>query len=179
VLDISDNPFPDLFPELKLPRGSLTLDDERTLLKYSRGTVVDLGTFMGRSAAILSLKAEKVFTIDRFIHRAEFADYNYNKVCANLAPFLISVLRGQKNRVALRFADEGADVLFIDANHSYDFVKRDFLSWLPKVKKGGCILFHDYVDLWPDVQKFVNELKEGKELEHIEDSGWISVFKKN
>lgn len=35
------------------------------------------------------------------------------------------------------------DLLFIDANHSYDSVKSDFLGFLPLVNEGGLIVLHD------------------------------------
>lgn len=35
-------------------------------------------------------------------------------------------------------------LIFIDANHSYDYVKADILAWYPKLKKGGWLVCHDY-----------------------------------
>jgi hypothetical protein len=35
------------------------------------------------------------------------------------------------------------DFLFIDANHSYDAIKADWDSWMPKVVDGGIIALHD------------------------------------
>ncbi len=35
------------------------------------------------------------------------------------------------------------DLLFIDANHSYESVKNDFLGFFPMVKDGGLIVLHD------------------------------------
>lgn len=37
------------------------------------------------------------------------------------------------------------DLLFIDGDHSYDGVKRDFLNYSPLVRKGAWIVFHDIV----------------------------------
>lgn len=34
-------------------------------------------------------------------------------------------------------------LLFIDGDHSYEGVKKDTESWLPHMKKGGTILYHD------------------------------------
>ena len=42
------------------------------------------------------------------------------------------------------FEDESLDFVFLDADHGYDVVKRDILSWFPKVKIGGVIAGHDY-----------------------------------
>ena len=37
------------------------------------------------------------------------------------------------------------DFLFIDGDHSEEGVKRDIIGWLPVVKKGGIVAFHDYI----------------------------------
>jgi|CXWL01.1.fsa_nt_gi predicted O-methyltransferase YrrM len=38
------------------------------------------------------------------------------------------------------------DVLYIDGDHSPEGVMRDLISWLPRVKNGGKIIFDDYND---------------------------------
>lgn len=42
------------------------------------------------------------------------------------------------------FSDGSLDFVYIDANHSYQFVKRDIDAWCPKVRKGGIIGGHDF-----------------------------------
>jgi predicted O-methyltransferase YrrM len=37
------------------------------------------------------------------------------------------------------------DFLFIDADHSYEGVKKDFEMYSPLVRKGGIIAFHDII----------------------------------
>jgi len=57
------------------------------------------------------------------------------------------------------FKDSFFDLVFIDADHSYDSVKKDILAWLPKVKRGGVLCGHDYGN--PEhggVEKAVKEL---------------------
>jgi hypothetical protein len=49
------------------------------------------------------------------------------------------------------FPDESLDFVYIDANHEYSYVVEDIKLWYPKVKKGGIVAGHDYLDIdWYD-----------------------------
>lgn len=47
---------------------------------------------------------------------------------------------------ASKFEDESFDFIFIDGNHWYKYVYGDIFNWFPKLKKGGIIAGHDYID---------------------------------
>ena len=78
------------------------------------------------------------------------------------------------------------DFLFIDADHSYDGVKKDFEMYSPLVKNGGIIAFHNIVSSsWSidTVHKFWEQIKNQFDFdEFFEDSnqktGGIGVLKK-
>lgn len=60
------------------------------------------------------------------------------------------MLRGLSLDMVSRFEDNSLDLVYIDGNHAYDWVKEDIELWWPKIKKGGTIAGHDYLDLdWP------------------------------
>jgi predicted O-methyltransferase YrrM len=65
-------------------------------------------------------------------------------------------IQGYSFQVADQFADNFADIIFIDADHSYASVKKDILKYTPKLKKGGLLTGHD-ID-YPGVNKAVNEV---------------------
>jgi hypothetical protein len=48
--------------------------------------------------------------------------------------------------VVEEFSDNYFDWIYIDANHSYDAVKKDLQLYYPKVKNGGLICGDDYID---------------------------------
>lgn len=76
--------------------------------------------------------------------------------------------------------DKRVDFLFIDGDHSYEGVKRDFEMYSPLVRKGGIIAFHDIVP-GPEenvggVPRFWQEIKQKyKHKEIVKDwnqKGW-------
>jgi len=44
-----------------------------------------------------------------------------------------------------KFGDDYFDFIYIDGNHSYEFVKKDLELYIPKVKRGGYITGDDYI----------------------------------
>jgi hypothetical protein len=53
--------------------------------------------------------------------------------------------------------EESVDVVFVDADHSYEAVKADLEFWWKKVRKGGQLLGDDYSSCHPGTTKAVDE----------------------
>ena len=64
------------------------------------------------------------------------------------------------------------DFLFIDGDHTYEGVKKDFEMYVPLVRKGGIVTFHDIVpgplELVGGVPKFWNEIKRETKYKNVE-----------
>jgi len=69
---------------------------------------------------------------------------------------------------------EELDFLFIDGDHTYEGVRRDFEMYSPLVRGGGAVAFHDIVPGPPEnvggVPKFWSEVRNRfKHLEIVKD----------
>jgi predicted O-methyltransferase YrrM len=73
------------------------------------------------------------------------------------------------------------DFLFIDGDHTYDGVRKDFELFSPLVRKGGVIAFHDIAVHPPEVNcevdKFWNQIKKGDSMEFIQnrEQHWAGI----
>lgn len=54
------------------------------------------------------------------------------------------MIRATSDVAANIFQDGSLDMIYIDANHEYNFVKQDIKLWYPKLKPGGIFSGHDY-----------------------------------
>jgi predicted O-methyltransferase YrrM len=77
---------------------------------------------------------------------------------------------GTRERILGILKGEPLDYLFIDADHTYAGVRRDFEMYSPLVRSGGIVVFHDIVshrrETECEVEKFWNEIK--RQYRHLE-----------
>jgi hypothetical protein len=81
-------------------------------------------------------------------------------------------------------ADATLDFVYIDARHDYDSVKEDLNAWFPKVRPGGILAGHDYLDGVMNegvygVRSAVDEFARSEGLRvqcSYQDIPWISWF---
>lgn len=110
-------------------------------------------------------------------------------VAVDVAPAFSPAELGRDNLVLLRgastdpsllrqvsqFGNRGRyDLIFVDGDHTYDGVSRDFAAYSPLLRPGGIIAFHDIVDSDVhrqrrcEVARFWNEIKyNGPHLELV------------
>lgn len=119
-------------------------------LASQAGDVVEIGVFEGRTSRrmIETMPRDGTMTcVDPFFSGRVGISYGHWISRAQ-------VRRARRPDVKVRFqrklsyeyaleCDEQFDLVFIDADHKYEAVKRDWLDWSPKVRVGGRIALHD------------------------------------
>tara|TARA_R110002110_G_scaffold111797_1_gene278281 strand:- start:1958 stop:2590 length:633 start_codon:yes stop_codon:yes gene_type:complete len=75
-----------------------------------------------------------------------------------------------------RFDDDELDLVFIDAIHLYEEVKKDISAWMLKVKNGGVLCGDDYVQQFPGVIRAVDEIFGDKKI--VKGGVWSVVLVK-
>lgn len=137
-------------------------------------TVVELGSFRGVSfcafcQAVKSLKINaKCYAVDTWQgdeHAGELENSAFYKLENHHNPLYSDfsrLVRATFDEALQNFADNTIDLLHIDGFHTYDAVKHDFETWLPKMSERGIVLFHDTNVRERDfgVWKYWAELKE-------------------
>jgi predicted O-methyltransferase YrrM len=82
-----------------------------------------------------------------------------------------------KEHVVSLLRRDQLDYLFIDADHTYEGVRRDFEMYSPLVRSGGMVAFHDIVthqqETQCEVERFWNEIKQ--HYRHQEFVEWPST----
>jgi len=68
----------------------------------------------------------------------------YNSTLARLAPYNATVIRKASMDALDDVPDDSLDFVYIDANHTFDYVMQDIIGWSKKVKFGGVVAGHDY-----------------------------------
>ncbi len=66
----------------------------------------------------------------------------------------VHVHAGYSDKVLAGFAESSFDWIYIDADHSYDGVRRDAEAAAPKVKPGGYLVFNDFAHVDPYLARY-------------------------
>ena len=131
------------------PDTQVTDSELSVILKYSREAkvLVEIGCYEGATTAALaaSAPAGQVYSIDPFFKGRLGICYGYWIVRMQLLRkgiHNVRLIRALSEEAVKKFAP-AADFLFIDGDHSFQAIERDWSAWFPKVKSGGVIAMHD------------------------------------
>lgn len=116
---------------------------------FRRG--VEIGTRFGASAKLWceTIPGLELTCIDPYLAyhtrpSQEKQDKVYKEAQKTLQSYNVTFWREKSCDVADRLEEGSLDFLHIDGDHTFDAVVLDIVRYVPKVKKGGLILVHDY-----------------------------------
>ena len=154
------------------------------------GKAVEVGCWKGRATSAFKFEIPKdqfkLYCVDPFLGSAEHKEYlQGSSTRADFEKNLrdrgvldsVSVVEKYSAEAAKDFEDNSLDLVFIDAEHDYDNVKLDILSWTPKLKSGGIICGHDYPEPnkknagFEELAQAVNE--EVRDSNNFNEFSWV------
>jgi O-antigen biosynthesis protein len=151
---------------------------------------VELGTHNGFSYFVgcqtieeLNLPA-KAFAVDHWLgdeHAGSFDDSVYEGVLSlnNQYRSFSTLLKMSFSDARSKFEDHSVDLLHIDGFHTYEAVKEDFETWLPKLSRHAVVILHDIHVRHADfgVYKYWAEIKKDHQtIEFVGSYGLGVVF---
>jgi hypothetical protein len=144
----------------------------RTLLPEPTGPVnyLEIGVYRGEhiidmSKSYCSHPDSVIYCVDPWTDYDEYPEYKgeiesaydvfMNSMKTENLLNKVKIYRDFSHNVVPKFKDNFFDIIFIDGNHETEFVYRDGVMALSKVKPGGTIVFDDY--LWPSVKEGIKK----------------------
>jgi hypothetical protein len=143
--------------------------------EFQNGKGVEVGTFKGEfSKKILENWGGTLYMVDvwRELSNEEYLDSSnhgnfengvYHEAMDNIKGFenRAIMIRASSEIASTIFEDNSLDFVYIDANHAYDYVVQDIELWYPKLKNGGYLCGHDYINLdWYNDPNFLGNKKD-------------------
>lgn len=157
------------------------------------GIIVELGSWRGRSTIWLAHAVQhrghgKVYAVDtwegtgnggaclpllqNYKENQLFDEFYHNLNVAGIASHVEPIVGNTGEVLQQLNWNQPIGMLFIDADHEYESVLRDFEMWSPFVMKGGFIVFDD-VPAWPGPTRLVNELPSQYRFRHAAWNNYI------
>jgi spore maturation protein CgeB len=126
---------------LTIPGASIT-GNERQYLK----SLAEMSARSNQNALIVNIGCWQGATLACFRAGAPYAriigvDIDFTTQELLFTDF--EQLHGDSREVHTQVPDN-IDLLFIDGDHHYEVVREDIANWVPKVRPGGTVVFHDY-----------------------------------
>ncbi|MCK4667784.1 class I SAM-dependent methyltransferase [Candidatus Dependentiae bacterium] len=175
--------------------GSVSFEECQCLFslayQVSDGCIIEIGSSQGRSTIALAIGSYLCNKIPLYAvePHIEFIGIlggkfgikdkiGFYKNMLNYEVLEIVNLLNTKSEIIGKCWEEEISLLWIDGDHSYDSVKKDFYIWEKKLIKGGLVAFHDSLDEKLGPYKVIKEILLNNRYSKCEIINRITILKK-
>lgn len=151
----------------RVPRPFTLMLKDRFGDKPLVGCEIGFGLGVNAESLLVELNMERLYCVDIFegyFQNGKFFDEcyreNYGAFSRLLEDKRVVFFKGDSREVLKGMVD-GLDFVYVDGNHSFDYVFDDLVNAWNKVKVGGFVGGHDFTHLCPDVSRGVVEFAVG------------------
>jgi len=113
--------------------------------------IAEIGSHKGYTTKFLSSCFSRVYAVDNNVGWTNF-NKRYNKDSTNITYVNLDIYKNNFNVLP-----DDIEVVFIDADHSYEGCKSDIVNSIKRFKNLQYVIFDDY-GVWPGVRQVVNQL---------------------
>lgn len=157
-----------------------------------KGVIVEIGSWKGRSTIWLGRGSKagnkvKVYAIDPHTgsptHRQmygrvwTFKEFKENIEAADVGDVVMPIVETSEE-AEKDWNDRPVELLWIDGNHEYKFVKQDFDIWVPHLINGGIIALHDTTFLAGPKKVAIDNIYKSQNFTDVGLKGSITFAKK-
>jgi hypothetical protein len=152
------------------------------LLKGLDNTILEIGVGVHGGTHILWRHIfKRVVTIERSI--GTVLNLRVNEWLDNRSTVIVGSSQDHSTLERVQACLDSVDVLFLDGDHSYEGVAKDWAMYHGLVRPGGIVVFHDSICTFPPygIAKFLGDLSQGlidnkcHILHHIVFSGQVGI----
>jgi len=133
--------------------------------------MIEIGSYTGESTSMFAASGffKEIYAIDcsmgaEFKHKLEEFEIN-TRLFDN-----IKLTKDFSHNVVNDFADDSIDFIYIDGDHSFEYVFNEINLYKPKIKKSGIISGHDYN--LPEVRDAVHKALGTPDVT-FRDNSWV------
>lgn len=150
-------------------------------MQETRGDVVEIGSWQGRSASFLAMAVKdsgngRLYAVDHFrgnvgkehyyvVNKEDLSDLRSNFIRNMTRLSLmdeIHLFDMTNDEAASRMDGVAIRFLFVDGDHTADGVRKDIALFFPKLVPGAIVVFDDFSPHFPDLCGAVDELLAAK-----------------
>jgi len=124
-------------------------------LGYTKGAEIGVAEGIFSEALCQGIPGLELYCIDIWhpYHGNRWAgsyarnEHHYINACNRLSKYNTHVMKQMSMDAVKEFKYESLDFVFIDSNHSFDYVMQDLIEWSKRVRNEGIVSGDDYYEM--------------------------------